>query len=391
MTSLIFSLLVLFGCKDDLRNTTPTNTQTSDTVVVDKFYFGADLSYANQILDHGGVYKVSDAVQDPYQIFADKGANLARFRLWYNPAWTKTVYGDQGTQLYNDLLDVEKSIRKSKDQGMDVLLDFHYSDTWADPASQKVPAAWKDISDISVLADSVYDYTYRVLTYLKGKGLMPELVQVGNETNCGMMLSGGNTDFPNLNVCDDNWANMGAAVNSAIRAIRDVEADTKVLLHVADPKNISWWFNGIINTGNVKDFDMIGISYYPIWHTTVSPGNLEETIKGFVKDFKKEVIILETAYPWTTAGDDSYPNLFGSDTPLAGYPYTPAGQKQLMIDITQSLKNAGASGLVYWEPDWITSEMKDLWNTGSSWENNAFFDFDGNANTGFDYMTHEYK
>jgi len=117
---------------------------------------GADLSYVNQILDHGGIYKDSGEIRDPYRIFRENGTNLVRLRLWHNPVWTKEVYGDQGTQLYNDLADVEKSIEAAKTQGMAVLLDFHYSDTWADPGKQIPPAAWKNIRDLDVLRDSVY-------------------------------------------------------------------------------------------------------------------------------------------------------------------------------------------------------------------------------------------
>ena len=192
MLSIIFSFIALVSCNtDDPRRGVDPDPENKDSVIVEQFYFGADLSYVNQILDHGGQYRDAGEVRDPYKIFKDHGANLARFRLWHNPQWTREVYGDAGTQLYNDLYDVEKSIRQAKAQGMEVLLDFHYSDTWADPGSQRVPAAWREITDIDVLADSVYDYTLKTLNYLNQKGLMPELVQIGNETNCGMMLTGG--------------------------------------------------------------------------------------------------------------------------------------------------------------------------------------------------------
>src|SRR5436190_1187500 len=108
------------------------------------FYFGADLSYVNQILDHNGVYKDNNSTKDPYQIFEDHGTNLVRLRLWHNPAWTKDVYGASGTQLYNDIKDVENSIGKAKTEGMKVLLDFHYSDSWADPGKQEIPLAWQN-------------------------------------------------------------------------------------------------------------------------------------------------------------------------------------------------------------------------------------------------------
>lgn len=384
--------LILLACSDDPGKQSPVpEEETTD------FYFGADLSYANQVLDHGGVYKDGGEVRNPYRIFKDHGTNLVRLRLWHNPAWTKEVYGSQGTQRYNDLADVERSIRQAKDEGMAVLLDLHYSDTWADPGKQEIPLAWRQITDIGVLKDSVYQYTLKTLRRLDAKGLMPELLQVGNETNCGMLYTNAPAAFPACNVCNDQWQRHGMVVNSAIQAVRDASATsavkTKVLLHVADPKNVTWWFDNVTASekGNVKDFDMIGFSYYPLWHTTVSLDNLSGAIAGFKSKYGKPVMILETAYPWTTAGDDSYNNLFGGQTPLSGYPYTPQGQHNLMVKLTQEVKDGGGAGLVYWEPAWISSTMKDLWGTGSSWENNAFFDFEGNVNEGIGYMKAEYK
>lgn len=381
--------LLIFSCSDDPGKEDPVE-ETED------FYFGADLSYVNQVLDHGGIYKDGEEVRSPYRIFKDHGTNLVRLRLWHNPAWTKEVYGAQGTQHYNDLADVERSIRQARDEGMAVLLDLHYSDTWADPGKQEIPLAWKQITDIGVLKDSVYQYTFKTLRRLEAKGLMPELVQVGNETNCGMLYTNAPAAFPACNVCNNQWQRHGMVVNSAIQAVRDAAATsavkTKVLLHVADPKNVTWWFDNVTTSekGNVKDFDMIGFSYYPLWHTTVTLDNVSESIAGFKSKYGKPVMILETAYPWTTSGDDSYNNLFGGQTPLSGYPYTPQGQRDLMVKLTQEVKDGGGAGLIYWEPAWISSGMKDLWGTGSSWENNAFFDFEGNVNEGIGYMKAKY-
>jgi len=353
----LYCFMLLFGCKDEnTENEEPLPKEDSSD-----FYFGADLSYVNQIQDHGGIYKDGGEARSPYRIFKDHSANLVRLRLWHNPVWTKEVYGAQGTQQYNDRADVERAIRLSKEQGLSVLLDFHYSDTWADPGKQEIPQAWKDIKDINVLKDSVYQYTFKTLRYLNEKNLMPELVQIGNETNCGMLFTNAATGFPPCNVCNDQWVNFGAVVNSAIKAVKDVTASstvkTKILLHVADPKNVTWWFDNITASakGNVKDFDILGFSYYPLWHTTVSLDQLSESVSAFKTKYGKPVMILETGYPWTTAADDNYNNLFGSQTPVNGYPYTKQGQLDLMIKMTQELKDGGGIGVVYWEPAWISS------------------------------------
>lgn len=391
--SLCLLLMSFSGCKKE--DPAPKEDAEEEKPGISGFYFGADLSYVNQIIDHNGVYKDEGEERSPYRIFKDHGANLARFRLWHYPAWTKEVYGGEGTQLYNDLRDVEKSIALAKEQGLKVLLDFHYSDIWADPGTQEVPEAWKDIEDIEVLKDSVYQYTKKTLEYLKSKDLMPELVQIGNETNCGMMISKTGAAFPNLNVCDGNWANMGAVINSGIRAVRDVAENsgvyTKIVLHVADPKNVDWWFTNITGPGGVSDFDIVGFSYYPIWHNTIRIGQLSESIADFKTEFGKDVMILETAYPWTTEIDDAYNNAFGGDAPIEGYPYTQQGQFDILKDMTQEVIDGGGIGIICWEPAWISSDMKDLWGTGSSWENNAFFDFEGNVIQGIDFMGYEYE
>ncbi len=388
--TLFFFLCLLTNCNSN----DGAGTSVTPPINLTGFYFGADLSFVNQILNHDGVYKDQNVVKDPYLIFKENGTNLVRLRLWHNPTWTKEVYGSSGTQLFNDLKDVEKSISLAKAQGMQVLLDFHYSDTWADPSKQYIPAAWQEIKDINVLKDSVYNYTYKTLQYLNTKRLLPELVQIGNETNCGMLFLDAPTGFPSCNVCDGAWANMGAVLNAGIKAVRDVTATTaiktKIILHVADPKNVQWWFDNIKSQALVTDFDIVGFSYYPLWHTTVSLNDISSSITGFKSRYSKDVMILETAYPWTTTGADNYNNQFGSQTPLAGFPFSTQGQYDFLKKLTTEVIDGGGKGLIYWEPAWITSNAKDLWGTGSSWENCTFFDNSGNKIKGIEYMTFSY-
>lgn len=384
----ISCLLWLAGCGGD-DDSTAMKTPYEEG----RFLFGADLSYANQIVDHGGVFK-DGGEKSPYEIFANHGTGLVRLRLWHNPTWTKTVYGEDGTQLYNDLDDVKRSIEQAHQFGMRVLLDFHYSDNWTDPGKNAPPAAWLDITDIDVLKDSVYNYTLKTLQHLEAEDLLPEFVQLGNEINCGMFYTGAPEGFPSCNVCDDNaWSQLGIILNAGIKAVRDVSASASVkpviILHVADPKNVNWWFDNIQFSGLVTDFDRIGFSYYPLWHTTIPVKDIEAMVKGFVKKYGKDVMILETAYPWTNAGADDYTNLFGG-TPIAGYPFTTAGQSALITDLAKAVINGGGAGIVYWEPDWITSAMKDQWGAGSAWENATFFDFEGNVHEGINFMTADF-
>jgi arabinogalactan endo-1,4-beta-galactosidase len=392
--SLIFILFIGSFCKKSENETLKPPVNTDTIYTADQFSMGVDLSYVNQILDHGGSYKDSGQVRDPYRIFKEYGANMVRVRLWHNPTWTKTVYTPAGTQMYSDLADVVKTIQKAKDLKMTVDLDFHYSDTWADPSKQAPPAAWLNITDTATLRDSVYNYTYNTLIYLNSKGLMPEMVQIGNEINTGLFTTGISAGFPDMKISNSKWKEQGTVINAGIKAVRAAAATSaikpRVILHVADPKNVQWWFDNIISQAKVTDFDVVGFSYYPLWHTTVSFSELGNKITAFKSRYKRKVMILEVAYPWTTSGDDSYNNQFGSQTPVTGYPFTAEGQYNFMVDLTQKVITAGGSGIMYWEPAWITSQMKDLWGTGSSWENATFFDFNSNTLNGINYMNYKY-
>ncbi|HEX5169530.1 MAG TPA: glycosyl hydrolase 53 family protein [Cyclobacteriaceae bacterium] len=383
---IFFSLLFFIQCSE--KDETPSG---GGQVTDDPFYFGVDLSYVNQILDHGGIYKDGGARRTPYRIFLDNGADLVRLRLWHNPTWTKDVYGNDGQQLYNDLKDVEQAIALSKQHEMQVLLDFHYSDTWADPDTQEIPAAWINITDPDILEDSVYNYTFKTLKYLDKKGLLPDFVQIGNEINCGMLYSNAPTGFPTCNACDGQWKELGDVINSAIKAVRDVSSETKIILHVADPKNVEWWFDNVQAIGLVTDYDIIGFSYYPLWHTTVSIPKLSDNISNFKSKYGKEVMILETAYPWTKEGNDNYSNIFGDQDPVPGFEFTPVGQFEILKKLTEEVKAGGGLGIIYWEPAWISSDMKDLWGTGSAWENCALFDFNGETNLGIDFISTNYQ
>ncbi|AZQ64037.1 arabinogalactan endo-1,4-beta-galactosidase [Flammeovirga pectinis] len=383
---LLITLYILSGCSKDKSPTEEKEPQN--------FYFGADLSYVNQLLDKGATYKLNGAVTDPYSIFANKGTNLVRFRMWNNPLWTKELYGADGTQMYNDLYDVTTGMQKAKENGMEVLLDLHYSDTWADPGKQHVPKAWENITTLAVLKDSVFNYTLATLNYLKSQELTPEMIQIGNETNCGMMYTDALPSFPKCNVCDENWSNYKSVVNSAISAVKQFNTANgvtiKTMLHVADIKNVDWWYENVTTGADAVNFDIIGISYYPLWHKTIPFADVGKSVGNFKTKFNKEVIIVEVAYPWTSEGNDTMPNLFGTEAPLSGYPFTVEGHLKLMTDLTSDLQNAGALGVVYWEPAWIAYPIKTLWGTGSSWENCTFFDYNNNASSSFDYMKVEY-
>jgi arabinogalactan endo-1,4-beta-galactosidase len=134
---------------------------------------------------------------------------------------------------------------------------------------------------------------------------------------------------------------------------------------------------------------LVGFSYYPLWHTTVPVNDLSEKIRSFRTRYQKDVIILETGYPCTTL-ETMFTIIILAVNRLTAYPKTQQGQYEIMVKLTSEVKAGGGVGIIYWEPAWISSSLKDLWGTGSSWENCTFFDFEGNTNKGMDYMEFSY-
>ena len=384
--------ILLVSCTKTDEPTSPGPIEEPGEQV--KFYFGVDLSYVNQVEDNGGVFRtITGEVTDPFIHLARNGANLARIRIWHNPSWVFELNRNI-THPYSGYVDVVHSIRRAKHSGMNVLLNFHYSDTWADPGKQDVPQAWRGITNIDVLADSVYNYTFAILRKLHEKNLLPQMVQIGNETNCGMMWTNRPANFPNLDVCRGNWANFGRVVNAGIRAVRDIDAlagtNTRIILHVADPRNLDHWTRDVIARAQVTDFDVMGFSYYHIWHNAVSFNDLPALVANMIQKYNRDFMVLETAYPFTTLNNDGYSNIFFNQAPLEGFPYTVQGQRDFLIALNRKMINAGALGVIYWEPAWITSRMRDLWGTGSSWENVAFFDFYGRATSVLEFLSYPY-
>ncbi len=354
------------------------------TLAWDKFSMGADLSYVNEIEDAGGVYRDSNQVKDPFLIFKNHGTNTVRVRLWNNPIWK---LGVANGRMYSDLKDVEKTIRRAKAAGMAVNLNFHYSDDWADPQKQETPAAWKKAT-MGELKDSVYRYTFDVLAYLNSKNLTPEMVQIGNENNNGIL-------HPLGKPVSNSYKNFADLVNSGIRAVRDFSKTSaikpQVIIHVAQLHDVGWWTKNVTTAG-LTDFDILGISHYAKWSKIATMSEIGSIIKNMKTTYGKKVMIVETAFPWTSQNADSYNNLFsGTDVSATGYGVSKEEHFRYMKDLTQTVISAGGVGVQYWEPAWISSPMKDRWGKGSSWENNAYFDFTGNTISVIDWMSFEYQ
>ncbi|WP_454717389.1 glycosyl hydrolase 53 family protein [Caulobacter segnis] len=338
-------------------------------------YLGVDISYANEMEDCGAVYRAGGKTVEPYAFFKSAGANVARIRIWNDPDWTP----------YSNLKDVKRSIAKARKAGLQVLLDFHYSDDWADGDKQIAPKVWAKLSTRDQ-AKALYAFTHDTLAELDREGLMPDLVQVGNETNGEIVSSLAKAKEP------IDWTRNALLFNAGIKAVRDAGAASKikprVMLHIAQPENVEPWFAAAAKAG-VTDFDLIGISYYSKWSKR-SMAQLGETINRLRHLYSADVLVVETAYPFTNDGADASPNLLGADSLIAGYPATSAGQKKYLNDLTQLVYANGGVGVVYWEPAWLSTQCKTRWGTGSNWENAALFDFKGQALEGVQWLTAPY-
>lgn len=327
------------------------------------FFVGADLSYTNELEDTGVRYLVNNTETDIFTLVKQYGGNMVRLRLWHNPKWTN----------YSTLKDVKKSAKRIKKAGMDILLDFHYSDTWTDPQQNLVPAAWAPVvNNTTVLADSVYNYTYKVLSEMKKSSVLPTAVQIGNETNNNIMVSDNSLLEP------VNWQRNVKLFNAGIQAVNDFNQKNnqhvKTVLHVAMTNYdvLNWLAN--LKSNGIKNFDIIGVSYYPQWQY-YTPKELGELASTVYNKYGIQLLVAETGHIWTRSWKDQCQNLMSRMA--TGFPEVPCPQlqKDFLIQVKNAVRSNNGYGVLAWEPGWVSSSNVTLWGTGSNWENVAFFDF----------------
>jgi arabinogalactan endo-1,4-beta-galactosidase len=316
---LICAMLLSFSCAKT-KGPTPLPTPTPVPVPVpdpvDSFFAkGADVSWVTQMESEGiKFYNKNGGQQDLFQILKDGGMNSIRLRVWVNPAngWCNTA-------------DVLAKALRAKALGMKILIDFHYSDSWADPGQQTKPAAWKD-QNITQLIASVSDHTKEVLNTLKTNDVVPDWVQIGNETNDGMLWPEGKAST--------DMANFAALVNSGSDAVKSVFPSTKVIVHVSngfDNSLFRWMFDGL-KTNNAK-WDVIGMSLYPTasnWAQLNTQCLLN--MNDMITRYGKEVMICEVGMP---VSDSSACKSFIQD----------------LIAKSKSIAKNKCLGVFYWEPE----------------------------------------
>jgi arabinogalactan endo-1,4-beta-galactosidase len=332
---------------------------------------GADVSSLSKSEDLGGDYLECRCDERCHErsalgILEASGLNAVRLRVWLDSA--------DGYHGQDELLAMA---RRAKASDLALLVDFHYSDTWADPAHQAKPAAWEGL-DPAELTRAVYDHTFEVCDRLRAQGTLPTMVQIGNELNAGMLWPDGHTYDP------PNWDDLSHFLSAGASAVHACSPDTKVMLHLAnggDNGLYRWWFDNVTARG--VPFDVIGLSFYPYWHGSL--GDLQRNLEDVSLRYGKDVVVVETGYPFTLADADEYPNLIGLPEQLVpGYPATPEGQAAFVRDllaIVRAVPEGRGLGVFYWDATWLAVPGNG-WDpsdplSGNAWENQALFDFGG--------------
>ena len=357
----------------------------------ENFIYGMDAS-AVPALENSGVKYFNEygEEEDVFKILADNGINTIRVRIWNDPYDANGKGYGGGTCDLNNAIAIGKRATK---YNMGLLVDFHYSDYWADPAKQTAPKAWTNYT-LDQKKTALYDFTKSSLTALKNEKIVVTMVQVGNETN-------------NLHMAGEtNASNTIALMKEGSKAVREVFPDSLVAVHFADPQKGRYpgWAKNLSDGG--LDYDVFGSSYYPYWHGTLQ--NLASTLSSIAKTYNKKVMVLETSYAWTYDDYDSMGNTSPKSSDTTPHDITMQGQYDQIRDVIKTIgkDTTNGIGVCYWEGTWIAvnngtgswNQNLTLWDKyGSGWtaqyakgydkdvtrtegcviENQAFFDKNG--------------
>ena len=375
LSALLAAMLFLTACAapGQSSNTVPSQTQPAEKTLhlPEDFILGMDASCVPS-LENSGVkyYDHTGTEKDVYQILSENGINYIRVRIWNDPYDANgNGYGGGNCDLANAIAIGQRATK----YGLKLLVNFHYSDFWADPGKQAVPKAWKDL-DIDAKSEALYTYTKDCLEQLVAAGVDIGMVQVGNETNGA--LCGENGSAP------DGWKNITQLMKAGSRAVREVCPNALVAIHFTNPERVgSYESYGKQLQEHQVDYDVFASSYYPYWHGTLS--NLTTELNKITDQYGKKVMVAETSYAYSTADTDYHGNTVGSGS-STGHPYTVQGQADQIRDVIQAVADMHSGiGVFYWEGTWISvggnsyQENAALWEKyGSGWASSFASEYD---------------
>lgn len=352
---------------------------------------GMDISTLLEVERCGGKFFDHGKAGGALEILKQYGTNLVRLRLWNDPFDEEGhSYGAGG----NDIETTLSLAKRAKELGIGWMLDFHYSDFWADPGKQTIPKAWRGM-DVKQLTQAVHDYTAEVLERCGKEDIMPQIVAVGNELSKGLLWPYGQVP---------EYGNIAGFASAGIRAVREADKEIQVMLHLDNGGNnelYRTWFDAYIANGG-EDFEYIGLSYYPFWHGTLQM--LQDNMNDIASRYHKKLLVAEVSMGHTMEDYQEYEKLpdelrkgMATKSELAAkvpYPMTPEGQSDFMAAIMQVIAQVPeglGTGFCYWEPAWIPvpgsqwatekacQYMNEKGPGGNEWANQALFDYNGNA------------
>ena len=321
--------------------------------IADDFVMGMDVS-SLLAQEASGVkyYDFEGNEEDLLKILAENGINYIRVRVWNDPFDENGNGYGGGNCTIDTALEIGKRATK---YGMKLLVDFHYSDFWADPGKQMVPKAWKGMT-IDEKEEAVYQYTKESLQKLKDAGVAVGMVQIGNETNG--------------NICGEiNWDKMCRIFSAGSRAVREVLPEAKVALHFTNPESEGRYRGYAENLSQRQvDYDVFASSYYPFWHGSLE--NLQYELKYLSLVYDKEVLVVETSYAYTGEDSDFHGNTISNTSQVERpYPYSVQGQADSVRDVIEVVSSIrGGLGVVYWEGAWITVGQNSWAENSQKWE-----------------------
>lgn len=347
----------------------------------DNFIVGADLSTLQQYENAGVKFFDSEnnEISDLLKFFCDKNLDCVRLRVWVNPELSEENLSKTD---YCNLENTIKIAKRVKSLGMKVLIDFHYSDYWADPAQQNIPKKWqekissKNENDAKTeLQKILFNYTTEALQKFKDENIQVDFVQIGNEITNGILFPYGTIKEKGSDV--QKFSDLASILKEGINATRKIFPESKIILHIdssGDLNRCLWWFS-CAEKSNL-DYDIIGLSYYSLWHGT-DLAKLETCVKTLSQKFDKSVFIVETAYPFTLGWKDNLSNLYGMTNQLIeGFEASPQGQKSYFEELCSIMKSSvknHLSAVFWWEPTCTAQENLGLPTTI---ENLTWFDFE---------------
>ena len=331
---------------------------------------GVDISSVISLEKSGVVFKDKDGnPQDIFLTLKDAGVNYIRVRVWNKPETNSGVTYGGGD---NDIDTAVAIAERCSKYGLKLLVDFHYSDFWADPGKQKAPKEWANYS-VDQKCSAINSFTSDSLKKLKATGVEIGMVQVGNETTTGLC---GETD----------WKNICALMNAGSKAVRQFDKNILVAVHFTNPEKSGnyEWLAGNLKTYGV-DYDVFASSYYPYWHGT--PQNLTNVLGNIARKYNKYVMVAETSWANTFEDSDNFANTIGDESSLGNYvsyPVSVQGQTDALTNVFDAVAKIGPKGIgaFYWEPAWITvgdnyEHNLSLWERdGSGWATKASGEYD---------------